>query len=108
MQFISPRNHLQVLQKIYAGLNSGGAFIMAEKVYGSHARTHDMFTFQYYDFKRKSFTDESIMAKERDLRPIMRPQTEEENWAMIRRAGFEIVDIFWRQWNFLAFLCLKG
>ena len=76
-----------------------------------HALVQDMITFNYYDYKRKSFDTEDIMDKERTLRNIMKPLT----WIllikqlehMISYAGFTTVQPFWRNHSFVGAIALK-
>ena len=53
LQFMPPRHRQEVLHKIYEGLNTGGAFVFAEKTVCEDARLQDMMTFNYYDYKRQ-------------------------------------------------------
>ena len=50
-----------------------------------------MITFNYYDYKRESFTTEDIMDKERTLRNMMKPNTWKEIEDMVLSAGFNTV-----------------
>ena len=65
LQFMPKKDRKQVIKNIYNGLNDGGAFIFAEKIYTENAFIQDMLTFNYYDFKREKFDAEDIMDKEK-------------------------------------------
>ena len=43
----------------------------------------ELLTFNHYDYKRKSFTPEEIMDKEKELRDMLKPNTWEELKSMI-------------------------
>ena len=58
---MSKKDRMETLRNIYTGLNEGGAFIFAEKTICESALVQDMITFNYYDYKRKTFTTEDIM-----------------------------------------------
>ena len=88
LQFMPKKDRKKVVQNIYHGLNEGGAFIFAEKTICESALVQDMITFNYYDYKRKSFDTEDIMDKERTLRNIMKPLTWKELELMVSFAGF--------------------
>lgn len=107
MQFIHPRHRERVLKDIHHGLSPGGAFIIAEKVFSESSRIQDMMTFLYYDYKRKSFSIDEIFGKERDLRALMRPQTLGNLVDSLNAAGFREIDVFWRNFNFVALICIK-
>ena len=88
LQFMPKKDRKKVVQNIYHGLNEGGAFIFAEKTICESALVQDMITFNYYDYKRKSFDTEDIMDKERTLRNIMKPLTWKDLELMVSFAGF--------------------
>ena len=48
LQFMSKKDRLSVVEKIYEGLNDGGAYIFAEKTICENALVQDMLTFNYF------------------------------------------------------------
>lgn len=107
LQFIEISERLAILKSIYNSLSPGGALIVSEKVFINHGFTQDILSFTYYDFKIKSFTSEEILLKQRDLRRIMTPLSEEENIALFKKAGFSLITPFWQSLQFKAWLLLK-
>lgn len=107
LQFMPKKDRLNVIKNIYKGLNDGGAFIFAEKTICQNALVQDMITFNYYDYKRKSFDTEDIMDKERTLRHMMKPNTWEEIGINLTKAGFSDVQPFWRNHAFVGALAIK-
>ena len=107
LQFMPKKDRLNVIKNIYKGLNDGGAFIFAEKTICQNALVQDMITFNYYDYKRKSFDTEDIMDKERTLRHMMKPNTWEEIEINLTKAGFSDVQPFWRNHAFVGALAIK-
>lgn len=107
LQFIEKYKRQKIIDEVYAGLLDGGAFVMCEKVKSEHAEFQEMNTFALYDHKVKSFTEKEILDKERTLRRIMRPTTLEDNLNMLRQAGFKNIEVFWRQYNFVAIIATK-
>ena len=107
LQFMPKKDRLNVMKNIYKGLNDGGAFIFAEKTICQNALVQDMITFNYYDYKRKSFDTEDIMDKERTLRHMMKPNTWEEIEMNLAKAGFSDVQPFWRNHAFVGALAIK-
>ena len=109
LQFMPPRNRQEVLYTIYQGLNTGGAFIFAEKTVCEDARLQDMMTFNYYDYKRQTFTTEDIMDKERTLRHMMKPNTWSEIIYNLHDAGFDETKVqpFWRNHTFVGAIAIK-
>jgi tRNA (cmo5U34)-methyltransferase len=107
LQFMPLSDREEVIQKVYNSLNSGGAFIFAEKVMANDARTQQMLTFNYYDYKRKNFTEKDIMDKERTLRNMLKPNTWSEIESMLRNVGFKSVQPFWQNHLFVGAIAIK-
>jgi tRNA (cmo5U34)-methyltransferase len=107
LQFMPYKDRMNVFHKVYEGLNPGGAFVFAEKTMSQYVRVHEIRTFTYYDFKRRTFTTEDIMDKEKQLRHMTKPNTREELVEMCYEAGFDAVDTFWQNHGFTGFIALK-
>ena len=107
LQFMPKTDRKELLQNIYNGLNEGGAFIFAEKTICENALVQDMITFNYYDYKRKSFDTEDIMDKERTLRHMMKPNTWREIEDMLLSVGFSVIQPFWGNQAFVCAIAIK-
>lgn len=107
LQFMPPKDRESVIKNIYNGLNPGGAFVFAEKTVADNGRFQDMFTFTYYDYKRKSFTEKDIMEKEVTLRNMLKPNTWNELSCMLELAGFTDIQPFWRNFLFVGAIAIK-
>jgi tRNA (cmo5U34)-methyltransferase len=108
LQFIPKRKRQDVINKIYEGLNKGGALIVVEKVVGNNARFDEMFIELYHDFKLENgLTEKEVFAKSRSLRGVMQPNTTSENIEMLNKAGFADIDIFYKWCNFVGFIAVK-
>lgn len=107
LQFVDLGSRAKIIQNVYDSLVSGGAFIWAEKVTHRNGFWQNVFNSAYYDFKEKSFTAEEILAKEKDLRYIMTPNTQADNIAIATGVGFESIAIFWKFYNFECYIMVK-
>jgi tRNA (cmo5U34)-methyltransferase len=108
MHFIRPPDKLPLLTRIHAGLVEGGALIIAEKTLAETPRFQEAATFDYYDYKRKKgFTPEQILDKERSLRGQMTLWTEGELKAALVQAGFREINPIWRNLMFVAMVARK-
>jgi tRNA (cmo5U34)-methyltransferase len=107
LQFMPKTIRQSMIQKIYDGLNEGGAFIFAEKLMCESAFFQELLTFNHYDYKRKAFTPEEIMSKEVQLRDMLKPNTWNELKTMVMDAGFKESQIFWRNHQFVGVIAIK-
>ena len=107
LQFMPKKDRRQIIKNVYNGLNDGGAFIFAEKIYTENAFIQDMLTFNYYDFKREKFDTKDIMDKEITLRSMLKPNTWTEINSMLTIAGFKSVQVFWQNFLFLGAIAIK-
>lgn len=107
MQFLPIKNRISIIQDIYNNIPKGGCFIIAEKVFLNNGRMQDIFNFSHYDYKEKTFSTEEIFKKQKDLRKIMRPLTNEENISLLNNAGFTEIETIWQNLLFKAYLCIK-
>jgi tRNA (cmo5U34)-methyltransferase len=106
LQFMSPKDRQEIINRVYSGLNTGGAFIFSEKTFSCNPRIQDMMTFTFYDYKRKNFSDKEILDKEVQLRHMMKLNTKTELYGMLDNAGFEVHN-FWQNFNFMGAIALK-
>lgn len=107
LQFTPVTDRLDIIRRIYDSMNPGAAFVIAEKTISSDAKIQDIMTSLYYEFKRESFTAEEILDKEKKLRYMMKPATDEDLVNLLRNSGFHRVQKFWQSYNFLAYVAIK-
>jgi hypothetical protein len=67
----------------------------------------EIFTFSNYDYKKNQFSPNEILSKEIDLRKLMNPLSEGENYKILNKLGFRNVTLFFQSLNFKGFLCIK-
>jgi len=107
LQFLDKSIRQQIVNQIYNSLSIGGAFIVAEKVYGIDSMSQYILNLSYFDFKRKSFTEKEILDKEYSIRHQLKALTTEQNIEMLKKAGFNQIYCFYKMFHFEAYLCVK-
>ena len=107
LQFIPHEDRPNILTAVYDSLVEGGAFIWAEKVREESGELEQVIHGAHYDFKRKAFSAEEILNKERDLRPIMKVNSSARNQILAENAGFTVGTMFWKFFNFEAWIYIK-
>jgi tRNA (cmo5U34)-methyltransferase len=103
IQFVRPSVRQRLFDRIYESLQWGGAFLLFEKVRGNDARSQDILTGLYTDYKLdQGYTAEEIVAKSRSLKGVLEPFSTQGNLDLLRRAGFvDVLSIF-------KFICFEG
>lgn len=103
IQFVRPSVRQQLFDRIYQSLQWGGAFLLFEKVRGNDARSQDILTGLYTDYKLdQGYSAEEIVAKARSLKGVLEPFSTQGNLDLLRRAGFvDVLTIF-------KFICFEG
>jgi len=108
LQFVRPLNREQLIKQIHSRLAKGGCVIIVEKILGSDSLTNRLFIDLYYSFKKRNGYSQLEIAKKREaLENVLIPYTLKENKMLLRRNGFQVVDIFFNWYNFVGFIGIK-
>lgn len=108
LQFVRPINRERILKSIFDGLNSGGALILVEKVLAEDGVFNRDFIGYYYNYKRRNaYSDMEIAQKREALENILIPFKLSENITLLRNAGFEHCEIFFKWYNFAGMIAVK-
>jgi tRNA (cmo5U34)-methyltransferase len=108
LQFVRPMLRDAVIRRIYDGLAPGGCLVLVEKVLCGDPRLNSQFIELYYDFKkRQGYSQLEIAQKREALENVLVPYDCDENMDLLRRNGFEAVDVFFRWYNFAGFVAVK-
>lgn len=108
LQFILQQDRQNLVDSIYANLRWGGGFFLFEKVRGSDARFQDVLTSVHLDWKiEQGFSEKEVLGKWQSLKGSMEPFSEKGNLDMLRRAGFQDIEVIWKWGPFQGFLAIK-
>jgi tRNA (cmo5U34)-methyltransferase len=108
IQFVRPSVRQQLIDRIYQSLQWGGAFLLFEKVRGNDARSQDILTGLYTDYKLdQGFSAEEIIGKSRSLKGVLEPFSTQGNIDLARRAGFVDIMTVYKYVSFEGFLAIK-
>jgi tRNA (cmo5U34)-methyltransferase len=108
IQFISPSERQQVINKLFESLNWGGALIMFEKVRAPDARFQDIINTLYLNYKLdQGYSGENIVSKMMSLKGILEPFSTQGNIDLLKRAGFEDIVSIQKYLSFEGFLAIK-
>jgi tRNA (cmo5U34)-methyltransferase len=108
LQFIHPSVRIDLLKKIYDALHWGGALLLFEKVRAPDARFQDYMGQIYTEYKLDNgFSHEQIINKERSLKGILEPFSENGNHILLKEAGFIDIMTIYKWVNFQGWLAIK-
>lgn len=108
LQFVPIEHRQRLVRNVFEALYPGGAFIVVEKVLGARAESDELLVSEYLALKEQNgYSPEEIARKRLALEGVLVPVTSEWNEAMLRGAGFGVVECFWRWCNFAAWLAVK-
>lgn len=108
LQFIAPDARLDLLRRVYANLNPGGAVVIAEKVAFDAAADARLLRELHEVFKAANgYSDLEIAQKRAALENVLLPDTAAAHLARLRRAGFAQPAQWFQAFNFCAFLARK-
>jgi len=108
LQFIRPMQRVELIKKLYNGLNENGIFIFSEKVVFDDKKLDKQMIDIYYEYKKEQGYSEYEIAQKREaLENVLIPFTIEENIQMCKDAGFKNIDTVFQWANFVTFVVRK-
>lgn len=109
LQFIPMEHRQSLLHRVISSLNSGGAFVLVEKVLGNDHFLNDLMTTLYQQMKRDNgYSEVQIAEKKRSLENALVPVSARSNEELLRSAGFKHVECIWRNLQFVGWIAVKG
>jgi len=108
VQFTPIEYRHKIIKSIYEHLAPGGALIFVEKLLGGTYDIDSVLVDEYYAMKSEhQYTEEQIKSKRKSLEGVLVPVTESWNIDMLKGAGFQKIECFWRYLNFCARIAVK-
>jgi len=108
LQFIRPMQRVELIKRLYEGLNDDGIFIFSEKVVFEDKKLDKQLIDIYYDYKKgQGYSEYEIAQKREALENVLIPFTIKENIQMCKEAGFKTIDTVFQWANFVTFVVKK-
>ena len=109
LQFTPIEYRHKIIHNIYKSTLPGGCLILVEKVLGATADIDSCLRDLYYSLKgQNGYSTEDIERKRLSLEGVLVPVTARWNEELLKSAGFNEVDCFWRWMNFAGWIAVKG
>jgi tRNA (cmo5U34)-methyltransferase len=107
-QFLPPSHRDAMVADIFRGLAKGGILLCSEKIRHQRPGLNRLHQDVYYDFKRRNgYSELEISQKREALERVLIPETLETHIARMQKAGFDTIDIWYKWFNFAAFIAVK-
>ena len=108
LQFIKPDQRVDLLSRIYRGLNPGGVLVLTEKIEFQDRAAQNTMTELYHAFKKvQGYSDLEISQKRAALENVLIPETTEQHRKRLSEVGFSQVYECFHCLNFVSFLAIR-
>ena len=109
LQFIPPDKRDDLVANIGNGLNSGGIFVLSEKIKHADADSDDLLIDLHHEFKRQNgYSELEISQKRVALENVMQLDTFEQHKSRLLEAGFSSVVLLHQHFNFCSMVAIKA
>jgi len=108
LQFLPLVDRLPLLQRIHAGLVSGGILILSEKIAGSDPLADELLTEMHHAFKRvNGYSELEISRKRSALENVLVPEALQVHRQRLAEAGFVRADTWFQCFNFVSLVARR-
>ncbi|EGU55849.1 hypothetical protein VINI7043_01215 [Vibrio nigripulchritudo ATCC 27043] len=108
LQFLSPENRQNLLEKIYRGLRKGGILILSEKYVFENETSNELLIDLHHDFKRANgYSELEISQKRSAIENVMRPDSIQMHKDRFESIGFSSNEVWFQCFNFGSMFAIK-
>jgi tRNA (cmo5U34)-methyltransferase len=109
LQFIPSEQRVDLIQKIYTGLNPGGVLLLSEKLSHDSESGNELLIELHHEFKRRNgYSELEISQKRTALEDVMRTEPYEQHKSRLEQVGFVDVVRWFTCYNFASMVAIKG
>lgn len=106
--FVPVNYRNRIIADAYRHTRKGGALILVEKTIGEFPETDSLMVEHYHALKAANgYSKAEITNKAKALEGVQVPLTRRANEAMLRNAGFDVVETIWQELNFCGWIAIK-
>jgi tRNA (cmo5U34)-methyltransferase len=108
LQFLSPNDRYALIERIYAGLKTGGILIISEKFIFSDSDAHELLIDLHHDFKRANgYSELEISQKRSAIENVMQPDSISAHKQRFKQIGFSSYEVWFQCFNFGSMFAIK-
>lgn len=108
LQFVPLEKRSDLLSKIYAGMATGGVFILSEKVVFDNQLVNDLFVDLHHEFKRSNgYSDLEISQKRQAIEDVLVAESLDAHKNRLKEIGFRRIEVWFQCLNFASLVAFK-
>lgn len=108
LQFLPVSERLDMICRIYQGLNDGGVFVLSEKVADDDPAVESLLVDLHHDFKRENaYSDLEISRKRTALENVLIPESTATHLERLTAAGFSQCGLWLKHFNFASIVAIR-
>ena len=108
LQFLAPEHRQDMVNRIAAGTNPGGLFVLSEKVVHEDPAIESALVELHHEFKRRhAYSELEISRKRAALENVLVPDTTSQHLERLQRAGFRHTSVWLRYFNFISIIAIR-
>jgi len=108
LQFLDPDERQSLIGRIAAGMRTGGALVLSEKICFSDESEQADQTAWHHDFKRtQGYSELEIARKRNALEDILKPETEAVHLQRFKQAGLSRCRRWFQCFSFASYIAFK-
>lgn len=108
LQFLPLEDRLELLKKIYRGLNHGGLLVLSEKFRFEDESINNLLIDLHHQFKRANgYSELEVSQKRTALENVMRTDSISTHKERLHQAGFNHIDLWFQCFNFGSMIAIK-
>ena len=108
LQFVEPDDRMDVMGKIYQGLNPGGVLVLSEKWHHDSSNVDQLLTELHHQFKAlNGYSDLEISQKRTAIENVMITDSREKQEQRLKKIGFQTVFPWFQCLNFGSLIAIK-
>ncbi|OOR99222.1 carboxy-S-adenosyl-L-methionine synthase CmoA [Haemophilus paracuniculus] len=108
LQFLPRSDRLQLLTKIYQGLNPNGILVLSEKFTFENSEMNELLIDLHHTFKRANgYSELEVSQKRSALENVMLTDSIDTHKQRLQQAGFSQVELWFQCFNFGSMVAVK-
>ncbi|MCH6549466.1 MAG: carboxy-S-adenosyl-L-methionine synthase CmoA [Proteobacteria bacterium] len=108
LQFLPLADRDDMITKVCEGMNSGGIFVLSEKIVDDDREIEELLVDLHREQKRRNaYSDSEISRKREAIENVLMPESLAAHEARLKNAGFSHISVWLRYFNFISVVAIK-